>query len=71
MHYTDSTITWQAYNSMIVNQDCLNSGYFFNGKKLNAKDIEDAKEQIEICKGILTEHGVEFELKTKGQLQLF
>ena len=71
MHYTDSTITWQAYTVMKVEQDCLTSGHFPNGKKLTAKDIEAAKEQIEICKGILTEHGVEFELKTKGQLQLF
>lgn len=71
MHHTDSIITWQAHSVMKVEQDCLNNGHFPNGKKLTAKDIEAAKEQIEICKGILTEHAVEFESQTKGQLQLF
>ena len=48
MHHTDSTITWQAYTVMKVEQECLNSGFFPNGKRMTEKDRDESKEQIEI-----------------------
>lgn len=69
--YMDKTITWQAHSVMRVEQECLSGGFFPNGKRMTAKDREESKAQIEICKQILSDHGIYFKEKTKGQLELF
>lgn len=69
--YMKSTFTWQAHAVMLVKQECLNTGHFPNGQKMNAKQVEDCKEQISICQNILREHGIEFQEQIKGQLTLF
>ena len=71
MHYTDSTITWQAHSVIKVEQSCIDSGVFPNGKKMTASDIQDAKQQIEICKAILRQYGIAIENKSFIQLKLF
>lgn len=67
----NSTATWQAHTVMKVEQECLNSGFFPNGKRLTVNDRDESKAQIEICKQILDEHGIIYQNQTSGQLQLF
>lgn len=69
--WMNNKITWQAHSVMRVEQECLNSGFFPNGKRMTAKDREESKAQIEICKQILDEHGIIYQQQTKGQLELF
>lgn len=66
--YMKSTVTWQAHAVMLVKQECLNTGHFPNGQKMNAKQVEDCKEQISICKQILDEYGIKYHQEIKGQL---
>ena len=53
----DKTITWQAHSSLRVNQDCLTTGKFPNGKKLTKEDIDNSRREIEKCERILINHG--------------
>lgn len=69
--YMDNKITWQAHSVMKVEQECLSSGFFPNGKRLSVKDRQDSAAQIEICKQLLDEYGIIYQEKPKAQLQLF
>lgn len=56
---------------MQVEKDCFNTGFYPNGQKMNAKQIEECKQQIFICQQILRDNGIEFQEQVKGQLTLF
>lgn len=64
--HTDKNITWMAHTIQKVNNDCIDSGKYPNGRKLTDKErVEMIIENIE-CQIILAEHGV-----TDNQLTLF
>lgn len=68
----NNTVTWQAHTVMKVEQECLTTGFFPNGKRLTEKNKQESREQIEACNKILTEYGIHIqEQQPKGQLQLF
>lgn len=65
-HHMDNKITWQAHTVMKVNEECLKSGCYPNGKKLTKDNISETKEEIKNCVDILINYGC-----IDNQLQLF
>lgn len=65
-HHMDNKITWQAYSVMKVNEWCLKSGCYPNGKKVTNDNISETKEEIKNCVDILINYGC-----IDNQLQLF
>ena len=56
-NYMDNKITWQAHTVMKVNEDCLKSGCYPNGRKLKPNEIEETKLEIKNCLDILINYG--------------
>ena len=64
--YMKTSESWMAHNVMKINNECIESGKFINGKKVTEKErIEMIIENIE-CQLLLINKGV-----MNNQLKLF
>lgn len=55
--YKEDKLTWQAHSVLMVEQECLLTGKFPNGKRMSAAEIKQSEEQINNCKSILINYG--------------